>query len=238
MRKLLIALFILAVLLVGADFAGRAIAESKTGEAIAQRASITPAPGVDIHGFSFLWQAVRGEYGHITLTANDLRSNGLTGIDIAAELYDVTLPLSDALGGRADQLTAGRADVTARIPSESLGTVLNQPRLRVTGGADNAVRVSTTLSAAGQSLPVTAEVSASVTDNTLRLTGERLVGELPGGLNASLADQFVRQLNFSVPLTDLPVTIASGSVRADGSTLVVTAETRNVQIGRLISAGR
>lgn len=238
MRKLLIALFVLVVILVGADFAGRAIAESKTGEAIAQRASLTPAPGVDIHGFSFLWQAVQGDYSNITLTADDLRSNGLTGIDVTAELYDVTLPLSDALGGRADQLTAGRADVTARIPSESLGTVLDQPGLRVTGGSNDAVRLSTTVNAAGQSLPVTAELRASVSDNTLELTGRRLVGELPGGVSASLADQFVQQLNFRVPLTDLPVTIESGSVRAEGSTLVVTAETRNVQIGRLISAGR
>lgn len=234
-RKLLVFLVILIVIVVGLDFAGRAVAESKTGEAIASQAGISPAPDVDIHGLSFLWQAIDGNYGHVTLTGTDLSTGKLTGIGAVADLYDVALPLSDALSGNVDKLTAGHATIRASIPPAALSTVLGQQQITVAVGTNGALRLGTSIAAAGQTFSVQVEVKPSVSKGVLHLSGGTVVNA-PAALPPALTASLVKGLNIDIPLSGLPFLIESAAATVEGGSLIVTAQTGPVKIGELIKA--
>lgn len=237
MRKLLVTLIVLIVLVVAADFAGRAIAESKAGEAIATKTPITPAPDVNIHGLSFLWQAFNGQYSHITLTSSDLTVGRLTGIDATADLFDVHFPLSDAIGGNVDNLTAGHANLGARIPASALSSALDQQNLTVTAGADGALRLGTTLAAAGQTFPVQVDLKPTVSNGTLHLKGATVV-DAPAAVPSALTDALVHQVSIDLPLVGLPFPLDTATASVDGDTLVLTGAARELKIGQLVkSAG-
>ena len=70
MRKLVVAVIVLLVLLVGADFAARAYAESRTADAIRSEVGTDVTPDVSIEGFPFLWHAVQGSYPQVVITAS------------------------------------------------------------------------------------------------------------------------------------------------------------------------
>ncbi|MDQ2847394.1 MAG: DUF2993 domain-containing protein [Actinomycetota bacterium] len=235
MRKLLVFLVILVVIIVGLDFAGRAIAESKTGEALAKQGAISPAPNVDIHGLSFLWQAIDGNYSHVTLTATDLSTGKLTGIGAVADLFDVALPLSDALSGKVDKLTAGQANIRASIPPAALSTVLGQQNLTVAAGSNGALRLGTNIAAGGQSFAVQVDVKPSVSNGVLHLAAGKVVNA-PAALPAALATTLVKGLSIDLPLTGLPFPIESATATVEGGSLIVTAQTGAVKIGELIKA--
>lgn len=235
MRKLLIFLVVLLVIVVGLDFAGRAIAESKAGEAIATEADVTPAPDVNIHGVSFLWQAIGGNYSHITVASHNLTAGRLTGIDATAELYDVRLTISDVMSGKVDTMTAGHADVVASIPAPALGTVLQQQELTVGPGDGGALRLGTTVAAAGQTFPVTIDVKPTYSNGTLRLSGAKLV-DAPAAVPAALTNALIKNFSIDLPLSGLPFRLETATVQVNGSALAVTGTARDVQIGQLMQA--
>lgn len=236
MRKLLIFLVVLLVIVVGLDFAGRAVAESRAGEAIATQANVTPAPDVDIHGLSFLWQAIGGNYEHITVTSHQLTAGRLTGIDATADLYDVRLTISDVMGGNLDNMTSGHADVVASIPAPALGAVLQQQELTVGPGDNGALRLGTTVAAAGQTFPVTIDVTPTYSNGTLRLSNARLV-DAPAAVPAALTNSLIKNFSVDLPLgAGLPFRLETASVRVDGSNLTLSGTARDVKIGRLMRA--
>ncbi len=228
-------LVVLAVIVVGLDFAGRAIAESKTGEALGRQGAISPAPNVDIHGMSFLWQAVDGNYSHVTLTASNLSTGKLTGIAAVADLYDVAFPLSDALSGNVSTLTVGHANIRASIPSAALSTVLGQRHLTVAAGSNGVLRLGASIAAAGQSFAVQVEVKPSVSNGVLHLVGGKVVNA-PAALPAALASALVKGLNIDLPLTGLPFPIESATTTVEAGSLMVTARTGAVKVGELVKA--
>ena len=65
MRKLLIALVVLAVLFVAVDRIALVIAEDEIASRIATAYSLPADPGVSITGFPFLTQVVSGNYQQI-----------------------------------------------------------------------------------------------------------------------------------------------------------------------------
>ncbi|WP_029137633.1 LmeA family phospholipid-binding protein [Nakamurella lactea] len=235
MRKLLITLIVLILLVIGADFAGRAIAESKAGEAIATEGGVSPAPDVDIHGMSFLWQAIAGNYQHITVASHDLSTGKLTGVDATVELYDVRLTISDVLDGNVDSLTSGHADITASIPAPVLASVLEQQELTVAAGDNGALRLGTTVAAAGQTFPVTIDVTPTYADGTLRLGNAKVV-EAPAAVPTALTNALIKDFSIDLPLTGLPFRLDSATARVDGSALVLTGSARDVQLGQLLQA--
>lgn len=235
MRKLLVFLIVLLVLVVGVDIAGRAIAESKAGEAIATQGEISPAPDVNIHGFSFLWQAVGGDYGHITLSSQGLTAGKLVGIDATADLFDVKLAISDAVNGNVDDLTAARADLTAAIPAAALSSAIGGTNLKVSAGTAGALRVSTSVEAAGQTLPVTVDVKPTVTNGVLHLGAVKLV-DVPAAVPPALTSALAKRLTLDLPLTDLPFPLRSASAVVLNNTLVVTGRVDNLKIGEILKA--
>lgn len=237
MRKLLVTIVVLALILVGLDFGGRALAESKLGEVIATQSGVTPAPDVDIHGFSFLWQVVDGSYQHITIDAPDLTVGPLDDVDTVLEVRDISLPLKEAIGGNIDNLTAGRADLRAVISPESLAAALGSTGLTLSRGDGDTVLIGTTLAAAGQTFALQAEVTPTVNDGVLSLRGGTVVA---GGVEvpAAVSAQFLDELGADLPLTGLPFDLQTGTVSYTDAGLTVLGQARDVPVGQLIAAAQ
>ena len=227
MRKLLIFLVILLVLVVGIDIGGRALAESKAGEAIASKTGGV-APSVDIHGFSFLVQALPGHYSNITLTSNDIVVGPIKGISAKVELYTVDFPLSDALKGDTSHLTAGQVQLTGTIAADKITALLPQAGVKISAGTGGSIRLTTTVSIAGQSIPVTADLVSSYTSGALHLDAENVDA---AGYTVPDVAGLTKDLSLSLPLAGLPFTVEAAQLTASGSNLVLTATANNVTVG-------
>ena len=63
MKGFLVTLLVLVVLLVGADFGARWIAEDRVATQLQSQLKLDEKPDVAIHGFPFVTQAASGDYG-------------------------------------------------------------------------------------------------------------------------------------------------------------------------------
>ena len=227
MRKLLIFLVVLVVLVVGVDIGGRLLAESKAGDALASKTGGV-APSVDIHGLSFLVQALPGHYSHITLTSNSIVVGPITGIAATADLYTVDFPLSDAVKGDTSNLTAGQVHLVGQIAGSKITALLPQAGVKLSAGTDGAIRLSTTVSVAGQKVPVTADLVSSFESGSLHLDAENLSAD---GISLPDVAGLTKNLSLTLPLKGLPFTVQSADLTASGSNLVLTATANNVTVG-------
>lgn len=234
MRKLVIALIVLIVLLVGADIGGRLVVQREISKAIERQLIVGEPVTTSIHGFSFLWQALRGDYQAITVTAGKLDVPVIADVDTTVDLQDITLPLSDALSGNTDNLVAATGDARVVITPTSLGTALDGRALTLAPAGDGLVAVTTTADVLGQTLAVTATVGATVVDDVLTLTvrnltagagGPALPSDLTASLNADLA--------LSVPLNGLPFPITGAAVSVVDGNLVLTAGATDIRAADL-----
>lgn len=237
MRKLIATLVVLALLLVGADVAGRLIAQQKASEALGTQldAQATADPTVGIHGFSFLIQAVQGQYSHITIDGGDLTLGPVHGATLHADLYGVHFPLSDAFSGTLDRMTADRATMRAVIPGSSLADALQQPGLTFTKGSDGTLRVHTTVAVQGRTFPVTMDVAVSVTDNALDLAARPVKAAgvtIPDQVAAGLQHSLTRR----IPLTALPFPLDSATVTTADGDLVVGASATDLDARQLTAS--
>ena len=225
-RKLLIFVLVLIVIIVGVDIGGRYYAESKASETIGQQLG-TPGPSVDIHGFSFLAQAIPGHYKNVTLTSSDVTAGPITGIAATIELYDVDFPPGDAIKGDTSELTAAQATVNGVIPDSAIAAAMNQPGVTISAGPDGAIRLSTTVTILNQKIPLTADLVASYSSGTLHLDA---TGLSAAGISLGALTNLTKGLSLSLPLKDLPFTLDAATLTASGSDLLLTASANNVRI--------
>ena len=225
-RKLLIFVFVLIVIVVGLDIGGRYYAEAKASKTIGEQLG-TPGPSVDIHGFSFLAQAIPGHYKNITLTSSDVKAGPITGIAATIELYDVDFPPGDAIKGTTSELTAAHATVNGVIPDSQIAAAMNQPGMTISAGLDGAIRLSTTVTILNQKIPLTADLVASYSSGTLHLDA---TGLSAAGISLGALTNLTKGLSLSLPLKDLPFTLDTATVTASGSDLLLTASANNVRI--------
>lgn len=236
MRALLGTVLVLALLLVGADIGGRLFAQSQASKALAENLPAAGDPKVSIHGFSFLLQAVKGDYSEITLTSSNVTLGPLTGVSAEVDLRDVDFPLSDAISGDISNLIARRADFRAVIPADSLGNALDQPNLTIAPTADGMVQLGTTISIGGTTIPVMIAATASISSESL-VFAVKLISAAGITLPAKLAETLQAKLTTKLSLKDLPFPIDHASVSAEDGALVVTGSGANVSAEQLGFAG-
>ena len=231
MKALFITVVVLALLLVGVDIAGRQIAQAKAADAIAAQSPTTVHPDVTIHGFSFLAQALPGHYSHISVDSGAVSLGAVSGAQAAVDLYDVTYPLSDAFSGSAEHFVAGRADLKATVPLTALTAALNVPGVTLSAGEDGGLRLSIPVTVAGHSIPVTADLTAALYGNSLKLTTTHITAA--GVALPAQATSLVRTISLTLPLNGLPISVTSASVTAYGSSAVITASANQVTLNNL-----
>ncbi|MFD9888355.1 DUF2993 domain-containing protein [Amycolatopsis sp. NPDC059027] len=143
-RRWVIALGILILLLVGADFGAAAFAEHTISQKARAQLSLTDDPSVSIHGFPFLTQALSGDYSHITLSAAGLPvGDKLRDVAVNADLKNVTAPLSDLTSGNTKSIKIG--DLTAAVTIKAADLARNAPldkveNLRIEQSTEDYVR--------------------------------------------------------------------------------------------------
>ena len=240
MRKLLIALVVLAVLFVAVDRIALVIAEDEIASRIATAYSMPVAPGVSITGFPFLTQVVSGDYQQIGVTADQIQADGVTLHNLNVHLTGVHASISQLLGGDSSMITADRAAGTALVDFATVKQRLPQQTQVSLGGQNltvsglqlspdgNNLRLSGTASYLGISAPVSATAALSVSPSGITVTPEDVT--VAGGL--SIPGSAISRLHFTVPLSGLPLHLHVTSVQVTPDGLQVGAAARNVQFAR------
>jgi hypothetical protein len=210
------ALLVLVVLLLGAavvaDRVGEGIAEERVAAQVAQRGGLAGPPSVDITGFPFLTQALRGRYDEVrvSLTAEQLGQPAGTTADVS--LRGVQLPLADALSGSVQEVPVDRIDGAATLSYALLAAQLpGGTTLAPEGGG---VRVTRTVQVLGRDFPLTAA-------GTVGLAGQDLVVDV----DEAAVDRAADLLDFRYPVPALPFGLQLTGVRAapDGVHVAVEA---------------
>jgi hypothetical protein len=123
-RRWVIALVVLVLLLVGADFGAAAFAEHMISQKARTQLQLTDDPSVTIHGFPFLTQALGGDYSHISVSAAGVPvGDKLQDVALNAELEDVTAPLSDLTNGNTKAITIGKLTGAVTIKAADLARI-------------------------------------------------------------------------------------------------------------------
>lgn len=215
MKAVLVALVLLVLLAVGGD---RLAARLAAGQAESQLASRGVSdPHVDIHGFPFLTQALRKDFGHVTVTASAVRRGELTAHDVHADLRDVRV-LSTSSG------TAGRVTGDGVVPWSEIATVADLP-VQLSAGPGGTARVTGSVQVLGQTLSVTADAELAVVDDEIRIRPTRVSLASGGLLDAALTRTIEQQLELAYPIRGLPsgVQVTSLTAEPDGVRAHVTA---------------
>lgn len=232
MRKLLITLLPLAVVLIGVDFLGRFLSERAISQVIATNLDTGgTTPETDIGGWSFLVQVLGGRFDEVTVDLPVVHTRSLRDVSADVELTSVRLPLGEVITGNFDALTADRADGRAVIPAASLSTALGRP-VQLGSAPNGDVIIDTAFDFNGQAVPVSATLTASVTDTVLQLRANTLeAASVP--LTEQLSAQLNTDFSVDIPLAGLPFPLASAQVSAVGGDLIVTAGAVDVSVADL-----
>jgi hypothetical protein len=178
-RRWVIALVVLVLLLVGADFGAAAVAEHLISQKARTQLQLTDDPSVTIHGFPFLTQALGGDYSHISVSAAGVPvGDKLQDVALNAELEDVTAPLSDLTNGNTKAITIGKLTGSVTIKAADLARVAPLDKIE-----DLRIEPSTTEYVengdSGQSEPApTTTTTEGQSDQDESSTGVRISGHL------------------------------------------------------------
>lgn len=207
MRKLVIALVVLAALFVAADRAAAAIAGNQASSRIASAYSLPAKPAVTFEGFPFLTQVAAGDYQRVDVALGEVNADGYTLRQLRASFTGVRAPLSQVLGGGGATITAARADGSALIGYSQIR--LHLPA-RVTLTPDGRrLKVAGVLSFHGIRIPVSAVVALSVTRAGIAVSPTNVTTPLGVSVPAGAA---AGALSFVMPIHSLPMHLSLTSV--------------------------
>jgi LmeA-like phospholipid-binding len=225
-RRLLIAVAILAVLLVVADRVAVAVADRAVAKQVRSSLELQDDPSVHISGFPFLTQALRGRYRDVHVKIPSVDSGPLRNVNVDARLLDVRAPLSDMVGGRLKQVPVSRITGTVAVGYDDLARASGIPGLtiRPTSGG---LQVSGKLQVLGQQIAASAVAHVAVVNEDLVVTADHAQ---ISGTNASpaLLAAAARLLSFTVSPRQLPLALRITGVTTGADALSVSAEARNV----------
>lgn len=120
-RRLIFAVVLVLVLLVGADRITRLAAQSVVARSVQTSEHLATRPEVSIGGFPLLSQALRGRYQQVDVTMRGLTAEDDVTVDrLQVRLRGVRLPLSQLVGGRVTSVRADEASATGTVGYASL----------------------------------------------------------------------------------------------------------------------
>lgn len=162
MRKLLVALAVIAVIAVVGDFLARNVAEDRVAGRLQRTFDLSDEPSVSFRGFPFLLNVARGDIPAIVMTGDEVRSEDLALHDVEVEMRHVRFSLSDVVDG-SGRVTAAGGDGSATIREGDLNDALTN------AGAPFTLRVDSSGVSASAEGGVEAGVDVSVSGGTLSI---------------------------------------------------------------------
>jgi LmeA-like phospholipid-binding len=231
MRRLVIAVGILAVLLVVADRVGAVVAARAVSKQVQSGLDSPDQPQVDVHGFPFLTQAVGGKYKDIRVKINDLTAGPLKQVKVDARLRGVHAPLSEVTKGGLDQVPVDDVDGTVAVPYDQLAAASGVPGLTIKPG-DGGLKLSGQFTVLGQSIAASAVAKVTIGANgvlVVTASDPQVTGtNAPTGLISAL----IEQLSFRVDPRTLPLGLRITGVDAGTDALTVHAAGHDVVLSR------
>ena len=174
-RAIVVTLFVLALLAVGADFGLRLLAESRLATAAQSLYGLPERPDLALRGFPFLLQVARSRFEEVAVEVEDVELEGLAFDRVTLTLEDATFPRESLLSGIGVVTSSGgHAEVV--IGEEAISAYLQEEvgvavRVRFAGPG---VRVSTRVSVGG-------ETTTASAGGRVRVEGDALLFE-PGAV--------------------------------------------------------
>ena len=207
MKKLLIALVVLALLALGLDRGGVYVAEQVAGSSLQSSQGLDDRPDVAIDGFPFLDQVATGRYDRIQVEARDVL---LTDGQVALRLTSLDVVLVGVTASRDfSRIDVDRARASARISYADLSDAFG---IDLSYSGDGELTASRTVTVLGQDVTPSVTIEPAVVDGALSL-GEFSVNgvvDATGAITAALQDVF----GVAVPLQGIPFDIVVDDLRA------------------------
>jgi hypothetical protein len=228
-RKLLVALVVLALLVAALDRVALHLAETAVAQEARTSAGLQTTPTVRVHGFPFLTQALRGRYDRIDVHATDVQHEGVRVSRLDATLLGARVPLADALHRDVTSLPVAGLTASAWVTYADLATRSRLAGVTIEPVGDR-VRVTGRVSVLGETVRATAVSRVSLRGSRIAVTAtsvQVLDRQVPGAVSA-LAGALdllvpVGRLPYDLRLTGLQVTSAGLRLSARSGPTVLRA---------------
>jgi hypothetical protein len=126
-RRLVISLIVVIGLLVVADFSAAAIFEYQVSKRARDQFDLADDPAVKVGGFSFLAQAISGEYGHVTIDAKGVPvEDTLRDLEVHIELRDVQAPLGELVSGSLKEVKVREVEGQVKVKASDVNRAISQ----------------------------------------------------------------------------------------------------------------
>lgn len=124
-RRLVITLAVLVGLLVVADFGAAAVFEYQVSKRAREQFNLTDDPSVKVHGFSFLAQAISGEYDHVAIDAKGVPvQDTLRDLEVHVDLMGVIAPLGDLVSGTLRGVEVREVEGQVRVKASDVNRAI------------------------------------------------------------------------------------------------------------------
>jgi len=211
MRRAVIVVLVILGLLVIADRVAVVAAEGVVAQRIQSDQGLSQRPGVTIHGFPFLTQALSGRYDRVTLHVQGLRNRTVPVQRLTVDLHGVHVPLGAVISQHLTRVPVDRATAKVLLSYDDVNSYLSGHHLSVSEGEDGQVKVTGTVTVAGNT------VSASASGR-VDVHGDDLVVVVGKGLDVTIP---LGGLPFRIALVGAKATKAGIEVQATASGLVL-----------------
>jgi hypothetical protein len=227
MRKLLIAVVVLLILGVAADFAAARVFEDRVTEVLQREYDLDRRPVVQVRDFPFLPQLATGRLENVDVAADDVQAGGVTAARLVLHLHDVRVP-RDVLLGERGRVEVGRADGQVELTEAEVNRLLadRAPGASLDVGEDE-VRVRLRTELLGQPVEAVATGRLGASRGAIAFAPEKV--EL-GGLDPALESQVAPLLAVRVPLPELPAGLRLEGVDTRPGTVVITGRAAGVSV--------
>lgn len=124
-RRLIITLVVVVGLLVAADFGAAAVFEYQVSKRAREQFDLTDDPAVKVQGFSFLAQAISGEYDHVSIDAKGVPvKDTLRDLEVHVDLTGVQAPLGDLVSGSLKEVKIRQVEGEVRVKASDVNRAI------------------------------------------------------------------------------------------------------------------
>ncbi|MBV9098999.1 MAG: DUF2993 domain-containing protein [Frankiaceae bacterium] len=204
MRRLLIAVVVLVAVLVVLDRVAVKAADDVVAARIQAQEHLQSQPSVSIGGFPFLTQAIGGKYDDVTLTVHHFDRSVVPVDTISVELRGVHVPLGAVFSQHLSSVPVDSATARVLLSYGDLNGYLRGKGVSVASAGGDRVRISGSVTVAGQTLSASGTATIEVQSDSLLLRAANSV-------------------SVAVPLAGLPFGISLRSATATNRGIQVTA---------------
>jgi hypothetical protein len=228
-KKLALAVVVLVALLLVADRAGALYTSRSLADEMRAAMMLDSPPEVDITGFPFLTQAVRGRYERVEVRATDVPAGEVVLSRLDATLHGAEVPLSDVLSQSLDDVPVEQVMARALVPYAELSQSYRGQELTVEPDSGRLLLIGD-LQVSDQTVSAEALASVAVVEGDLVVTPEEVGLREEGDkqeLSEAVRDQLEVRLPVTVPynltLTAVEVRPDALRLRAEGTDVVLSS---------------